>query len=485
MPTAAVVVIGDVGRSPRTANHALSLAEEKGYHVCLIGYAECALNERIANHERISVIPLRAPPSFPLPELVCLPLRFLWTAFTLLFALTFRVGWSLNIILVQNPPALPALMVAWLVSVIRDARFVIDWHNYTWSMLGERWKMTENELGLEMYMDSMEVKKEKTFRRIGGGRAKYIRLTHYLEGLLGRAADASLCVSAAMADDLKKRWAVEATVFYDRPPKWKFGTVSLAAKHSLFRSLREKADEEGNMKIADALSGERKRGDTRDTFFTRENSSGEVSLRDDRPLIVISSTSWTPDEDFSILFDAIVKYDERVELEKERSLPRLFLIITGKGPEKEYYMDKIDRLSLSHVSIYSPWLEAADYPTAVATADLGVCLHTSTSGVDLPMKVVDMFGCGVPVLAKRFPAIGELVKENENGHLFDTPDDLANLLIKMASGHPTRNEKLHKLHAHVTSSNGRLKSWEETWGETTRETFRDEKDEIFRAVISN
>lgn len=33
MPTAAVIVVGDIGRSPRTANHALSLAEEKDYDV--------------------------------------------------------------------------------------------------------------------------------------------------------------------------------------------------------------------------------------------------------------------------------------------------------------------------------------------------------------------------------------------------------------------------------------------------------------------
>ena len=57
-----------------------------------------------------------------------------------------------------------------------------------------------------------------------------------------------------------------------------------------------------------------------------------------------------------------------------------------------------------------------DYPRLVGSCDLGVSLHYSSSGFDLPMKVVDMFSAQLPCLAiGGYESVTELVKSEGPG----------------------------------------------------------------------
>lgn len=130
-----------------------------------------------------------------------------------------------------------------------------------------------------------------------------------------------------------------------------------------------------------------------------EKVDGLIRYRSDRPAIIVSSTSYTADDDFGLLLDALLMYDRGAV----PTNPRFLVIITGLGPLREFYAKEIAALNLTHVKILQLWLSADDYPKILGSADLGVSLHTSSSGLDLPMKVVDMFGTCLPVCAVDFP----------------------------------------------------------------------------------
>lgn len=66
---------------------------------------------------------------------------------------------------------------------------------------------------------------------------------------------------------------------------------------------------------------------------------------------------------------------------------RAVVLVTGKGPLKEQFEAKVATAGMQKVSVKTVWLRAEDYPVLLGAADLGVCLHYSSSGLDLPMKV--------------------------------------------------------------------------------------------------
>uniref|UniRef100_A0A8R1IQ68 Chitobiosyldiphosphodolichol beta-mannosyltransferase n=1 Tax=Caenorhabditis japonica TaxID=281687 RepID=A0A8R1IQ68_CAEJA len=144
---AAVVVLGDVGRSPRMCNHAIMLAEA-GYRVKIFGFHDSDPEIPMTDHEPIEIVGIRAPPEMrSLPAAVQLPVKFVWNVFTLFFTLFFRTSHlDLRVILMQNPPGLPTMLVCYLISRLKTARLTVDWHNYTYSILRDKYNLEEEKL---------------------------------------------------------------------------------------------------------------------------------------------------------------------------------------------------------------------------------------------------------------------------------------------------------------------------------------------------
>jgi len=293
-------------------------------------------------------------------------------------------------------------------------------------------------------------------------------------------ADAHLTVTEAMEVWLGENFNVhgeQVRVLYDKPPLM-FQPTSIEEQHELFRRLDlvekqfvftgEKHLVFHHDNIEDILE---------ETVFTQciRKSDGKTSirLRKDRPALLVSSTSWTPDEDFSILLEALKELDKIIKAKsddgkKDTIFPKVLVIVTGKGPQKSYYLPLLKDFNATHpsINIQTLWLEASDYPKLLGCATLGISLHTSTSGLDLPMKVLDMFGCQVPVCAIGFDCLHELVKDGVNGKVFDDADELAHQLYGLLVDYPSDNA-MNKLEVYRRNIHG-MKRWKENWEECAR-----------------
>jgi beta-1,4-mannosyltransferase len=79
---------------------------------------------------------------------------------------------------------------------------------------------------------------------------------------------------------------------YDRPPEV-FHPISVLESHNLFSSLANQFPVFGT------------NDSSVNTVLTELLPSGEAVWKNDRPGLIVSSTSWTEDEDFSILLSAL------------------------------------------------------------------------------------------------------------------------------------------------------------------------------------
>lgn len=288
----------------------------------------------------------------------------------------------------QNPPSIPSLLIAQVICFLRNTNLIVDWHNFGYSILALK-------LGVKHPL---------------------VRISKFYEELCSRSATAHFTVTEAMGRALKKDYKITGPVItlHDRPT-------------SQFRVLDELERSKFLMRLQETAS------------HVDEIKRGSCKL-------IVSSTSWTPDEDFPLLLEALVNYSGLAK-KSSSHLPKILAIITGKGPQKAEILIKIEALKsqnkLSMVCIKTAWLSLEDYAKLLGAADLGICLHTSSSGVDLPMKVVDMFGTGLPVVGWGvYESWPELVSEGINGRGFGSAAELNAILAELLGSDKSKMQKL-------------------------------------------
>lgn len=370
----AVIVIGDLGRSPRMQYHAASLAAA-GSDVDLIGLEGAAVMPAVASNPRIHVHRMsdrafanRAKGGVG---------RFVFSSAARGFGQAMRLFRILmripkpDLILVQNPPAFPTLFIGWLASRLRGARFVIDWHNLSHTIAAVRL----------------------------GERHRAVKAIARSERRWAKRATAHLAVSQALAEWLAREYKVKAAVVYDRPGD-AFTRPSAANANALW-----------------------------------DRVANDAQLGSPRLPIVVCPTSWTPDEDFDLLLEALERAERKLTHNRiDAGSPALAVFLTGRGVLREAFEARAARRNFKAIAVKTIWLEPSDYPTLVGMADLGLCLHQSSSGLDLPMKLADLRGAGVPAAAYDYaPVLSEVMTSGQDGVTFRDPGDLANVLVSVAT----------------------------------------------------
>ncbi len=165
-------------------------------------------------------------------------------------------------------------------------------------------------------------------------------------------------------------------------------------------------------------------------------------VRGDEVRILVPS-SWSADDDFALLQEAARLW----------AGPKLRFILTGRGPRR----DLVHFEPTERVAFEKHWYEAAEYAGALASADLGLSLHRG--GLDLPMKLVEMLGGGLPACALDYgPVLRERYTEGRGIRFFADAAALVRCLTELLEGDGKGLDALR-----ASAHDAMPQTWDEEW----------------------
>lgn len=403
----AVLVLGDIGRSPRMLRHAQSFINNlnDNYDVHLVGFLISGIPSRLKNNSRVH---LHNITSYKMNVTQGSKISFLFYAFFKISSEILSLFWILILsqkmsplthIIMQNPPSVPIVIIAKITSIIKGSIFIIDWHNFGFSILA----LKQTGFVVKMYK--------------------------LIERHVGKLADIHLTVTKEMKKFLKIYWK-----FNDK-------NIHCLYDRATLKFINKTINDKDDKKLWDIDIKK---------HFNKDNIKNLKQAKDDN-LWMISSTSWTPDEDLNMLLDdkVLQNINEEIKSLDKDKRRKIVLFITGKdeGNLRTEFEGKLKDLSLEYIDVITIWLGSHDnYIHLLKWCDIGLCFHKSSSGLDLPMKVVDMFGVNIPVIAINFDeiemkkimgidnddvkcALNELVQHNQRGLIFDKPQELTKYVL--------------------------------------------------------
>jgi beta-1,4-mannosyltransferase len=390
-------------------NHALALAED-GAQVSLVGYVETSVDREVTEHPSIRVCRIRPLPRAPEGAS---RLRFLAVS-------AIRVGWlhfqTLWALLARTPRADVVLIQnPPSIPTLLAAWFV---SRIRGSLLVVDW----HNFGYAMLALRLQPQH------------LVVRLSQAWERWLGRKADAHFCVSAAMQTKLVEEFGLESSVVLLDKPRRMQSRRPISSRYELARRILDRAG---------------------------------LDLQDNAAL-VMCPTSWTADEDMDLLFEALRRWDSAPSISTR---PRLYVLVTGQGPMREQYEARLSSERWRHVEVHTAFLDPADYRELLGAALIGVCMHRSSSGVDLPMKLVDLLSARTPVCVLDYgDCLTEQIQPGFNAVLFRTGEELAHRFDELLQGFPGELPALQRLQHNIDATY--TETWQQVWSREAAPVLR-------------